>query len=149
MKRKRFVRLLMARGIQRNEAAAIARLVAAYGSYSALYESLRYWLAFRSLKIATIRAAAGMVEFGRTLRNAICDAVGGFCVGVDLANGNDKTVFHHPNPRRNDAIDALSYSVQIMSRAEHAAAHRLDGNKAGAVYCDDFGESNGNGGQTY
>lgn len=63
MKRKRFMRLLMAQGIQRNEAAAIARRVADYGSYSVFYARLRPWLAFRQLNAAARRTleAAGFI----------------------------------------------------------------------------------------
>lgn len=147
MKKKRFMRLLMARGIQRNEATEIARRVADYGSYSVLYESLRLWLVFYPLKMATIRAGRHFARMGK----AIAAAAKGICFGVDLSNREDCAVLHHApkNNTRNDAVDALSYSTQYMSNAEHAAAHKMDGNRAGAVYFDDFGENNGNGGQAY
>lgn len=48
MKRKRFMRLVMSCGVQRNEAAHIAAGVGASGSYEALFASIRPWLAFRT-----------------------------------------------------------------------------------------------------
>lgn len=151
MKKKRFMRLLMARGIQRNEAVATARRVADYRSYSALYKSLRLWLAFYPLKMATMRAGRHFARMGKAFATAAKEAARGFYIGVDLSNREDCTVLHHApkNNTRNDAVDALSYSVQYMSNKDHAAAHKLDGNRAGAVYFDDFGENNGNGGQAY
>lgn len=151
MKRKRFMRLLMARDIQRNEAAAIARRVADYGSYSALYNSLRIVLAFYPLKMAMRRAGRNIARAGNAFAAAVREMANGFCAGADLSNGEDCAVIHHArhNENRNDAVDALSYSAQYMSNKEHAAAHKLDGNRAGAVYFDDFGENNGNGGQEY
>lgn len=151
MKKKRFMRLLMARGIQRNEAAAIARRVADHGSYSALYESLRLWLAFYPLKMATIRAGRHFARVGKTFTAAVKEAAKGFYIGVDLSNREDCAVLHHApkNNTRNDAVDALSYSVRHMSNKDHAAAHKPDGNRAGAMYFDEFGENNGNGGQAY
>lgn len=137
MKRKRFMRLLMAHGVQRNEAARMARGVGAFGSYAAFYESLRPWLAFKSLKMATIRAAAGIRAIGRAFNEAM-QGFKGFRFGVDLANGVDFAAYHHPRPQnRIDAIDALTYSAQYMSREKHAAAHKLDGYRAGAVLVDE------------
>ena len=40
MSKKRFVKLMMARGYSRNGASALALLVPQYGSYTALYKSI-------------------------------------------------------------------------------------------------------------
>jgi len=132
MKRKRFVRLLMARGIQRNEAEQIARTVGAYGSYAAMYESLRLWLAMRSLTVAMRGVAKSVVAAAKTISNAF----GALVLGVDLSEQEDCTAVAHC-ARREDAIDALTYSVQYMNRAEHAELHRFDGYNAGVVLCDE------------
>ncbi len=52
MKKKRFLRLVMSYGVQRNEAARIAAGVGASGSYEALFASIRPCLAVRSLGVA-------------------------------------------------------------------------------------------------
>lgn len=132
MKRKRFVRLLMARGIQRNEAEQIARTVGAYGSYAAMYESLRLWLAMRSLTVAMRGVAKSVVAAAKAISNAF----GAFALGVDLSEREDCTAITRC-ARREDAIDALTYSAQYMSRVEHAELHRLDGYNAGIVLCDE------------
>lgn len=132
MKRKRFVRLLMARGIQRNEAERIARTVGAYGSYAAMYESLRLWLAMRSLTVAMRGVTKSIVAAAKTVSNAF----GTLALGVDLSEWEDFTAVARC-ARREDAIDALTYSVQYMNRAEHAELHRLDGYNAGVVLCDE------------
>ena len=41
MTRKRFIKLMMAKGIQKNEAQAIAEFVCAYGSYEILHEKTK------------------------------------------------------------------------------------------------------------
>lgn len=132
MKRKRFVRLLMARGIQRNEAEQIARTVGAYGSYAAMYESLRLWLAMRSLTVAMRGVAKSVVAAAKAISNAF----GAFVLGVDFSEREDCAAITHC-ARREDVIDALTYSAQYMSRAEHAELHRLDGYNAGIVLCDE------------
>lgn len=132
MKRKRFVRLLMARGIQRNEAEQIARTVGAYRSYAAMYESLRLWLAMRSLTVAMRGVAKSVVAAPKAISNAF----GAFVLGVDLSEREDCAAITRC-AQREDAIDALTYSVQYMSRAEHAELHRLDGYNAGVVLCDE------------
>lgn len=132
MKRKRFVRLLMARGIQRNEAERIARAVGAYGSYAAMYEGLRLWLAMRNLTAAMRGIGKGVVAAARTISNAFSALM----VGVDLSECEDYTAIMH-HARRYDCIDALSYSMQYMSKRKHEAAHHGDGYRAGIVLCDE------------
>lgn len=46
MTRKRFIKLMMAKGIQKNEAQAIAVFVHAYGSYEILYEKTKAYYNF-------------------------------------------------------------------------------------------------------
>lgn len=132
MKRKRFVRLLMARGIQRNEAEQIARTVGAYGSYAAMYEGLRLWLAMRSLTVAMRGVAKSVVAAAKTISNAF----GALMMGVDLSEREDCTVITRC-ARRVDIIDALTYSAQYINRTEHAELHRLDGYNASVVLCDE------------
>ena len=49
MKKKRFLKLVMSYGIQRDKAARMAARVGEFGSYEALFLSLRPSLAFLSL----------------------------------------------------------------------------------------------------
>ena len=63
MKKKRFLKLVMSYGIQRDKAARMAARVDEFGSYEALFLSLRPSLAFWQMG-ATVRKA------GRTIRQA-------------------------------------------------------------------------------
>ena len=63
MKKKRFLKLVMSYGIQRDEAARMAARVGKFGSYEALFLSLRPSLAFWQMGAAARRA-------GRTIRQA-------------------------------------------------------------------------------
>ena len=63
MKKKRFLKLVMSYGIQRDKAARMAARVGEFGSYEALFLSLRPSLAFWQMG-ATVRKA------GRTIRQA-------------------------------------------------------------------------------
>ena len=64
MKKKRFLKLVMSYGIQRDKAARMAARVDEFGSYEALFLSLRPSLAFWQMG-ATVRKA------GRTIRQAL------------------------------------------------------------------------------
>lgn len=63
MKKKRFLKLVMSYGIQRDKAARMAARVGEFGSYEALFLSLRPSLAFWQMGAAARRA-------GRTIRQA-------------------------------------------------------------------------------
>lgn len=63
MKKKRFLKLVMSYGIQRDEAARMAARVGEFGSYETLFSSLRPSLAFWQMGAAARRA-------GRTIRQA-------------------------------------------------------------------------------
>lgn len=63
MKKKRFLKLVMSYGIQRDKAARMAARVGEFGSYEALFSSLRPLLAFWQMGAAARRA-------GRTIRQA-------------------------------------------------------------------------------
>lgn len=63
MKKKRFLKLVMSYGIQRDKAARMADRVGEFGSYEALFSSLRPSLAFWQMGAAVRRA-------GRTIRQA-------------------------------------------------------------------------------
>lgn len=63
MKKKRFLKLVMSYGIQRDEAARMAARVGEFGSYETLFSSLRPSLAFWKMGAAARRA-------GRTIRQA-------------------------------------------------------------------------------
>lgn len=97
-----------------------------------MYESLRLWLAMRSLTVAMRGVAKSVVAAEKTISNAF----GALALGVDLSEREDCAVVARC-ARREDAIDALTYSVQYMSRAEHAELRRLDGYNAGVVLCDE------------
>ena len=56
MTRKRFVKLLMAHKIQRNQAEKMARAVEQYGSYKALYQKLAPALPFWEAKKGIVKA---------------------------------------------------------------------------------------------
>ena len=63
MKKKRFLKLVMSYGIQRDKAARMAARVGEFGSYEALFLSLRPSLVFWQMGAAARRA-------GRTIRQA-------------------------------------------------------------------------------
>lgn len=52
MKRKRFVKLAMSYGVQRNKAEELAKLVCIYGSYEALYAAQHF--AFEIERVKTV-----------------------------------------------------------------------------------------------
>lgn len=126
LKKKRFIRLVMSYGIQRNEAERMARNVAAFGSYERLYTNCRFGLTFRSAIFAFRRMGKEFESAAEKQFNAFKVAF----AGIDLASGSDKTaVLHHP---RADGFKAGAVvfdemaehgTLQAMTREEHAAAH--------------------------
>lgn len=63
MTKKRFIKLVMSYGIQRNEAEAMAFDVEVYGGYENLYKSIKYNLVWRGIKL-TERRIAKNIERG-------------------------------------------------------------------------------------
>lgn len=72
MKKKRFLKLVMSYGIQRDKAARMAARVGEFGSYEALFSSLRPALAFWQMG-ATARMAARAFGYMFAAREIIAD----------------------------------------------------------------------------
>ena len=62
MKKKRFIRLIMSYGVQRNEANLLARTVSEFGSYEALYTRAFAMLVFRPLGLGFKRLADEVMQ---------------------------------------------------------------------------------------
>lgn len=88
MKRKRFIKLVMSSGIQRNEAARIALRVGEFGSYEELYRHYRVTLAFRPAILAFRRMGKAFKKAAENQFRAFKEAF----AGIDLASGADRTV---------------------------------------------------------
>lgn len=78
MKRKRFVKLAMSYGVQRNEAERLAKLVCVLGSYEAVFEHYRLYLEGRratseikSVYASVVRAFRPIVKSLREFINGI------------------------------------------------------------------------------
>lgn len=76
MKRKRFVKLAMSYGVQRNEAERLAKLVCVLGSYEAVFAHYRHYLegkraiaVFQRIHKSVLRAVRPMVK---TLQELFC-----------------------------------------------------------------------------
>ena len=65
MKRKRFVKMVMSRGFQRNEAELLAKMVSAHDSYEALYEWLPSGPGYENLKKAMQNICDGVLALIR------------------------------------------------------------------------------------
>ncbi len=78
MNRKRFTKLMMATGVQRNEANAMARDIAIYGSYERLYRRKTYGesigTALKSVGEAFIRAYGVLGRLTRAALKAQAEA---------------------------------------------------------------------------
>lgn len=126
MKKKRFLKLVMSRGVQRNEAARIAARVGEFGSYEKLYGYCRFALAFRPAMLAFRRMGKAFERAAEKQFNAFKAAF----TGIDLASGVDHTVvLHHV---RADGlypsvvvVDEMAEggAIMAMTQEEHAAAH--------------------------
>lgn len=119
MKKKRFMRLVMSYGVQRNEAARMAARVGAFGTYEALFAAYRPLLIGR----ATIQ---GLQRGFRNLSETVALAARGLCGfftsafgGVDLATGEDQSVVVQHIRSGRDCVP----TVEVMTKEEHAAAH--------------------------
>lgn len=79
MKRKRFVKLAMSYGVQRNDAERLAKLVCVYGSYEALFAAQQFGLEIERVKAVFRR-------FADSLLRAVCpmvDALAAAFRGID------------------------------------------------------------------
>ena len=118
MKKKRFLRLVMAYGIQRNEATQIAARVGKFGSYNALFTAYRPLLIGRAFaagfEMGLRKVSAAAVSAARGMADLIASAFG----GVDFAAGEDQSiVVHHVQS------DSGAPLPQTMTQEEHEAAH--------------------------
>lgn len=77
MKRKRFIKLAMSYGVQRNEAERLAKLVCVYGSYEALFTAQRFGLEMERVKKAFRRFADGLLRILRPVVENIAAAFNG------------------------------------------------------------------------
>lgn len=77
MKRKRFIKLAMSYGVQRNEAERLAKLVCVYGSYEALFMAQRFGLEIERVKMAFRRFADGLLRVLRPVMENIAAAFKG------------------------------------------------------------------------
>lgn len=118
MKKKRFIRLVMSYGVQRNEAAQIATRVGAFGSYEAIFAVYQPLLAGRAVK--------GLQRGFRNLSATVALAAHGLCDfftvafgGVDIATDGDQSVVVHHIGSGNEGAPA----VEVTTKEEHTAAH--------------------------
>lgn len=128
MKRKRFVKLVMSQGIQRNEAERMARNVAVFGSYKSLYEHYRLMLAFRPAILAFRR-------MGKAFKKAVEKQFKAFkaaFAGLDLASGADHTAIIHNKHTEGRSASILVCdeiaeigTLEVMAKEEHEAAHAV------------------------
>lgn len=115
MKKKRFLRLVMSYGFQRNEAEALAARVGEVGSYAALFERYRYALVWRPATLAFRRFGKATVAAARGIRDVFAAAFG----GIEIATGEDQSVVvHHVRSGCGGAP-----SVQAVTPEEHRAEH--------------------------
>lgn len=77
MKRKRFVKLAMSYGVQRNEAERMAKLICVYGSYEALFAAQHFELEIERAKMAFRRFADGLLRILRPVVENIAAAFNG------------------------------------------------------------------------
>lgn len=119
MKKKRFIRLVMSYGVQRNEAAHMAARVGAFGTYEALFAAYRPLLVGRAAAQGVQRGfrdlSATAALAARRLRDFFTVAFG----GVDLATDGDQSVVVHHIGSGN----AGAPTVEVMTKEEHTAAH--------------------------
>lgn len=149
MTRKRFIKLLMAKGVSRNTAEKIpvlARKGWRHG-YSKLHRGLlhlenlcgtmkraadlfcRHWEK-PGISVFLMGRSSGKTVALEALRASI--ESGAVHIGIDIANSSDYTsTIHHIMPRQHggkatqDAFDAYLHSVQAMNQKEHDAAHHF------------------------
>lgn len=117
MKKKRFLRLVMSYGVQRNEAARIAARVGAFGSYEALFAARRPLLVGRATIQGLQRGFRNLSATAAFAARGICDFFTAAFGGVDIAAGEDQSVVAH------HVQSGGAPSVQAMTQEKHEAAH--------------------------
>lgn len=119
MKKKRFIRLVMSYGVQRNEAAQIAARVGAFGTYEALFAAYRPLLVGRATIQGFQRGFRNLSATVALAARGLCDFFTAAFGGVDLATDEDQSVVvHHIG-----SGSAGAPIVEVMTKEEHAAAH--------------------------
>lgn len=81
MKRKRFLKLVMSYGVQRNEAERLAKMVCVYGSYEAVFAHYRLYLEGRCATMGIRKVYASIVRALRPVVKSIRE----FFSGIDWA----------------------------------------------------------------
>ena len=77
MKRKRFVKLAMSYGVQRNDAERLAKLVCVYGSYEALFAAQQFGLEIERVKAVFRRFADSLLRAVRPMVDTLAAFFGG------------------------------------------------------------------------
>lgn len=122
MRKKRFLRRVMAYGVQRNEAQEMARRVAEFGTYEALFEHYRFTLSFRPAVLAFRRTRKNMRKAARVFMSA-AEAL--FC-GVDLSSNEGFSVtVHHPAGGL-PAPTHTAGNMAALTQEEHRAANAAE-----------------------
>lgn len=122
MRKKRFLRRVMAYGVQRNEAQEMARRVAEFGTYEALLEHYRFTLSFRPAVLAFRRIGKNVRKAARVFMSA-AEAL--FC-GVDLSsNGSFSVTVHHPAGGL-PAPTHTAGNMAALTQEEHRAANAAE-----------------------
>lgn len=117
MKKKRFLRLVMSYGVQRNEAAQIAACVGAFGSYEALFTARRPLMVGRATMQGLQRGFRNLSATVELAARGLCDFFAAAFGGVDIAAGEDQSVVVH------HVQSGGAPSVQAMTQEKHEAAH--------------------------
>ena len=143
LKRKRFVKLAMARGMQRNEAKRLALRMPEFGSYKVLYENSR-------LELAIYPAAIAIRKWGKTVKKAVEQQLKAFkeaFAGIDFSKGMDTTAAVLGYLNGNGISVASTIALQAMTKEEHETIHavkhnnrRADGLSASMVIYDELAE---------
>lgn len=122
MEKKRFIRLVMSYGVQRNEAAQIAALVGTFGSYEAVFAVYRPLLAGRSVVKGFQKGFRNISETATFAARGFSDFFAAAFGGIDIATGEDQSVVvHHVRSGCGGAP-----SVQAVTPEEHRAAHAAE-----------------------
>ena len=121
MTRKRYVKLLMALGMDRNEANAAACLCRATGkTYAADYKASAPWM---RLHMAARRVKKAFEKIGRTAAATL----------TAWAIEFNRNMHHAGHP----------ITMQIVTREEHAAIHGHDGYRAAITLADELATAGG------
>ena len=119
MEKKRFIRLVMSYGVQRNEAAQMAARVGAFGSYEAIFAVYQPLLAGRSAVKGLQRGFRNLSATAALAARGLCDFFSVAFGDVDIATDRDQSVVVHHIGSGN----AGAPTVEVMTKEEHTAAH--------------------------